>query len=63
MTFLGRFHVRTRNLVLIGLALGCVVAVIFLSQLTRLTPHVRERIVAALSDKFDSEVELEEFQV
>ena len=63
MITIGRLHLRTRNLVLAGLAIGCVLAAIFLSQLTRISPHVRERIVAALSDKFDAEVELRDFQI
>jgi hypothetical protein len=59
----GRLHLRTRNVVLAGVAIAAVLFAVFLSHLTRLTPQVRERIVAALSDKFDSEVELADFQV
>ena len=63
MPTFGRFYVRPRNLVLTGAAIAAVLFAVFLSHLTRITPQVRERIVAALSDKFDSEVQLEEFQV
>jgi hypothetical protein len=59
----GRIYVRPRNLVLAGVAIAAILFAVFLSHLTRLTPQVRERIVAALSDKFDSEVELADFQV
>lgn len=37
--------------------------VVLLSQASRLTPHVRNRVVAALEDRFDSTVQLDEFQV
>ena len=63
MATVGRFHVRTRNLVLTGVAIGCVLAAVFFSEATRRTPLVRGRIVAALSDKFDGEVELKDFQI
>lgn len=36
---------------------------ILLSQASRLTPHVRNRVVAALEERFDSKVELAAFQV
>jgi hypothetical protein len=63
VTTIGRLHIRTRNLVLIAIVLGSVLGAVFLSHLTRLTPTVRETIVAALTDRFDGDVELEGFQI
>jgi hypothetical protein len=57
-----RLHVRTRYVFLTGVAIAAVLSAVFVSQLTRLTPRVRERIVEALSDRFGGDVELDDFR-
>jgi hypothetical protein len=47
----------------VALALLVVVAVVLLSVATRLTPLVRERAIAALSERLQSQVELDAIQV
>ena len=58
----GRRRSRRRSWLAIAILLG-VLAAILVSQLTRLTPHVRDLAVKALNDRFDSETEIAELQV
>jgi AsmA-like protein len=52
-----------RRNILIVLTLLLISAAILLSVATRLTPHVRDRAVAALNERFQSDVELASLQV
>lgn len=54
---------RARRLLLVGLALAAIALAILAARLTRATPHVRDQVVAALNDRLDGDVVLEEFQV
>jgi hypothetical protein len=47
-----------RRPILIALALLLIGAVVLLSLMMRISPHVRDRAVAALTDRFQSDVEL-----
>ena len=51
-----------RTLLIAGLLLA-IAAVVALSVATRLTPHLRNRVVSALNARFESEVALESLQV
>ena len=51
-----------RGILIVGVLLVASVAVL-LSLATRLTPYVRDRVVQALNDRFDSDVELQSLQV
>ena len=55
-----RFH---RRLLLIAFTLVLIAAAILLSLATRMTPHVRNRAVAALEQRFDSDVDLASLQI
>jgi AsmA-like protein len=60
----GRFaSTRGGRSALVVLTLLLIVAAILLSVATRLTPHVRDRAVAALNERFQSDVELASLQV
>ena len=61
LTWLTKHHGRRG--VVAALILAVITAAVVLSMATRLTPHVRDRAVAALNDRFQSEVELEALQV
>ncbi len=52
-----------RRSILVACALLLVVAAVFLSWVSRATPHVRDRIVAALNENFASQVAVDELQV
>ena len=52
-----------RRSVLIAFALLLIVGTIFVSMATRMTPYVRDRAIAALNDRFRSEVALDSLQV
>lgn len=52
-----------RRLILVACVLLLVVAAVFLSWVSRATPHVRDRVVAALNENFDSQVALDQLQV
>ena len=50
---------RSRRLLLVGCLLLIVGVAVFLSWAMRATPHVRDRVVEALNQRFDSHVELQ----
>ena len=50
---------RSRRLLLIGCFLLIVGAAVFLSWAMRATPHVRDRVVEALNQRFESQVDLQ----
>jgi hypothetical protein len=52
-----------RRLLLVALVLVAIVGVVFASWATRATPHVRDRIIAALNQRFESQVGLDSLQV
>jgi hypothetical protein len=52
-----------RRSVLIAFALLLIVGAILVSMATRMTPYVRDRAIAALNERFDSEVALDSLQV
>ena len=54
---------RFRSLLLVGLVLLAIVAAVFLSTATRLSPTVRDRIISALNERFASRVDVESLQV
>jgi hypothetical protein len=53
----------SRRVRLIASVLVVIIAAVTLSRVSRATPHVRDEVVKALNDRFDSEVELDSFQV
>ena len=54
---------RRRRTVVVVFALVLIIGAILLSVATRITPHVRQRAVAALNERFKSDVELGSLQV
>ena len=52
-----------RRTLLIAFTLVLIVGAVLLSLATRITPHVRDRAVAALNTRFQSDVELELLQI
>ena len=54
---------RRRRTLLIAFALVLIVGAVLLSLATRITPHVRDRVVAALNTRFRSDVDLELLQL
>jgi hypothetical protein len=52
-----------RRRLLIAFTIILIAAAILLSLATRITPHVRDRAIAALNERFRSQVELEAFQI
>ena len=50
-------------MLIVAFVLAAVVAVVLLSLAIRATPHVRDQVVAALNERFESEVSLETLQV
>ena len=54
---------RRRRTLLIAFALVLIVGAVLLSLATRITPHVRDRVVAALNTRFQSDVDLELLQL
>ncbi len=54
---------RRRRTLLVVFTLVLIVGAILFSVATRITPHVRQRAVAALNERFKSDVELASFQV
>src|SRR5688572_6119856 len=54
---------RGRRWLLITFTLVLILAAILLSLATRITPHVRDRAVAALEERFQSEVDLASLQI
>jgi hypothetical protein len=52
-----------RRTLLIAFTLVLVVGAVLLSLATRITPHVRDRVVAALNTRFQSDVDLELLQI
>lgn len=54
---------RSRRNILAALILVAILAAVLLSAASRATPHVRDQVVAALNDRFESDVALEAFQV
>jgi hypothetical protein len=54
---------KGRRSLLIAFTLILISAAILLSVATRITPHVRDRAVAALQERFQSEVALESLQI
>jgi hypothetical protein len=54
---------RRRRTLLVAFALILIVGAILLSIATRMTPNVRQRIVAALNERFKSDVDLTSLQI
>jgi hypothetical protein len=54
---------RRRQYLLVAFTLGLICAALLLSLATYLTPRVRDRAVAALNERFRSEVDLESLQI
>src|SRR5688572_14547964 len=52
-----------RRSVLIAFTLILIVGAILVSLATRMTPHVRDRAIAALNERFRSEVALDSLQI
>jgi hypothetical protein len=50
-------------MLVVGLVLAAIVAVVLLSFASRATPHVRNQVVTAFNERFESEVSLETLQV
>lgn len=63
MKVLGAAGRRGRRWLLITFTLVLILAAILLSLATRVTPHVRDRAVAALEERFHSEVDLASLQI
>src|SRR4029453_4448020 len=55
--------VRRRRILVVVFTLVLIGGAILLSVATRITPHVRQRAVAALNERFKSDVELASLQV
>ena len=54
---------RTRQALLLPVALGVIAVVVLLSRASRATPHVRDEVVTALSERFHGDVTIDELQV
>ena len=54
---------RSRRFLLVAFVLVAAVAAVLLSRASRATPHVRDQVVTALNERFQSEVALDQFQV
>jgi hypothetical protein len=54
---------RSRRTLLVALVLVGILAAVLLSRASRATPHVRDQVVAALNERFESEVAIDVFQV
>ncbi len=54
---------RRRRILLVAGTLLLILGAVLLSSATRITPHVRDRAIAALEDRFRSDVDLESLQV
>lgn len=54
---------RTRQALLVPVALGVIAVVVLLSRASRATPHVRDEVVTALSERFHGDVTIDELQV
>ncbi len=64
----GRLVVRTvigrrRRFLLVAFTVVLICATLLLSLATRITPHVRDRAIAALNERFRSDVDLESLQI
>ncbi|HXG54197.1 MAG TPA: AsmA-like C-terminal region-containing protein [Vicinamibacterales bacterium] len=54
---------RSRVAWLVPLALGVMAVLVLLSRASRATPHVRDEVVTALSERFQGDVTIDELQV
>jgi hypothetical protein len=54
---------RSRRTLLVACVIVVIVAVVILSRASRATPHVRDQVLAALNERFESEVAFDRFQV
>ena len=52
-----------RRTLIVALVLATVAGAVMLSKVSRATPHVRDAVVAALNDRFDSEVAIDALEV
>ncbi len=52
----------SRRTLLVAVVLLGIVSVVLLSRASRATPHVRDRVVAALNERFESDVAIDTFQ-
>ena len=54
---------RRRRTFLFALVTAAILVALLLSRASRATPHVRDQVVAAMNERFESEVALEALQV
>lgn len=54
---------RSRRTLLVACVIVAIVGVVILSRASRATPHVRDQVLAALNERFQSEVAFDRFQV